>query len=334
MEDRGRDLLQEEFDDVRRVVALVTRLLCLIKDKTLITEVEIPDLEAMQTLVEIMHEKDNHIVIVLFSCTEDRIIVSFCTPKEFQPLITCYDLYLKVFEPMKLTNVTLHMNGQNAESHDNSIYSCELIFRVKADTKEIISSAIIKANAVLADLGIVQNAVSPIFLHPRERPPGHFNMDKLRDTPLTTEEELEMSRFMPKYTEVANAAAGQILKTYTQGFNIIHSIDSEAYLELNSLRVNIGSGLFSLPCGRATFATQAKLFHKGVVKIEHLAIEPDLQDVFNEASMNMIVKDSDGNDMILVLREGIFRSLDVPEPTYSQVHIRKLLDAGLVFLQP
>ena len=334
MEEEGRSLLLQEFDDVRRVIALITRLLCLIKGKTLVTEVEIPDLEAMQTLVEIMHEKDNHIVIVLFSCTEDKIIISFCTPKEFEPLITSYDLYLKVFEPMKLTNVTVHINGQNAESHDNSIYSCELIFRTKADTKEIITSAIVKANSVLADLGIGQNEVSPIFLHPRERPLGHFNMDKLRDTPLTTEEELEMSRIMPKYTELANAAGGQILKTHTQGFNIIHSIDSEAYLELNSLRVNIGTGLFSLPCGRATFAIQAKLFHKGAVKIEHLAIEPDLQDVFNEVSINMIVKDSDGNDMILVLREGIFRRLDVLEPTYLQVRIRKLLDAGLVFLQP
>jgi hypothetical protein len=155
MEEQGKSLFLQEFDDVRRVVTLITRLLCLIKDKTLITEVEIPDLEAMQTLVEIMHDKSNHIVIAFFCCTEDNIIVSFCTPKEFEPLITAYDLYLKVFEPMKLTNVTVHTKAQSAETQNIFIYTCELIFRTKTNTKEIIASAIVKANSVLADLGIV-----------------------------------------------------------------------------------------------------------------------------------------------------------------------------------
>lgn len=151
--EEGRSI-EDDFADVRRVAALITYLFSLLKDRVLIAEVNVDDMEEMQTLVEILHDKNEHIVIGLFDCSKDRMIISFCVPKESEPLLTAYDFFSKVFEPMKLTNVTVHTNAQSAEDSIRCIYTCELIFREKTNTKEIVTSAIVKTRSVLSDLGI------------------------------------------------------------------------------------------------------------------------------------------------------------------------------------
>lgn len=89
--EEGRSV-EDDFADVRRVAALITYLFSLLKDRVLIAEVNADDMEEMQTLVEILHDKNEHIVIGLFDCSKDGMIISFCVPKEFEPLLT--NLYL------------------------------------------------------------------------------------------------------------------------------------------------------------------------------------------------------------------------------------------------
>jgi hypothetical protein len=179
----------------------------------------------------------------------------------------------------------------------------------------------------------IMRPIEAIFFHPREVPPSCFAMDTLRAYPLSPADETLMSATMPKYSKF-DASQGKVLRRYNSDFDIIHSIDPNAYLLLNMLRVDIGAGLFALPSGRTTFATQVTLFHQGEVTIEHRLVHIDLSTALTRVDINLVIGNGKGDFILLLLAGGTFSRRDKAQGPNNSVCAQELLDAGLVFLQP
>jgi hypothetical protein len=179
----------------------------------------------------------------------------------------------------------------------------------------------------------IMRPIEAIFFHPREVPPSCFAMDTLRAYPLSPADETLMSATMPKYSKF-DASQGKVLRRYNSDFDIIHSTDPNAYLLLNMLRVDIGAGLFALPSGRMTFATQVTLFHQGEVTIEHRLVHIDLSTALTRVDINLVIGNGKGDFILLLLAGGTFSRRDKAQGPNNSVCAQELLDAGLVFLQP
>lgn len=186
--------------------------------------------------------------------------------------------------------------------------------------------------------------IHPIYFRPRMVPLyGVYAEDELRaggeDLPIGQLEELVKT--IPKSTKLDDAKNGKILNTLYASFSTIHSSDPKAYVTANAIRINIGSGVFTIFSGSISFATQFTLFHEGEVTIYHRSIERSQEYAFECINVNMIVKDHTNKDMILVLSNGLLRKVDNPmepriEAAYGNVedHIRILQSNNIIFDSP
>lgn len=143
--------------------------------------------------------------------------------------------------------------------------------------------------------------VAPIYFRPRERPKASSPADVFFGRPLSAEEKTVLEQIHPSSTTFDATGSRSLRKRCD--FNVIHSVDPNAHLVLNGcLKVPIGVGLFSFPCGSLTFAMEIVLFHQGDVKIEHLALTRELEYAFERVTVNIVVNP----DQFLVLSNGLF----------------------------
>jgi len=186
--------------------------------------------------------------------------------------------------------------------------------------------------------------VHPVYFRPRAFPTyGVYAEDKLREDAgdLTNSELEELVKTIPKSTNLNDAKGGKILNTLYASFSTIQSSDPKAYVMANSLRINIGSGVFTIFSGSLSYATRFTLFHEGEVTIYHRSIERSQEYAFECINVNMVVKDHDGKDMTLVLSNGLLRKVDSAiEPRIEAAfgnpedHVRILKSVNIVFDSP
>lgn len=184
----------------------------------------------------------------------------------------------------------------------------------------------------------------PIYFRPRVVPTyGVYAEDELRaggeDLPIGQLEELVKT--IPKFTKLENAKDGKILNTLYASFSTIYSSDPKAYVTANAIRINIGSGVFTIFSGSISFSTRFTLFHEGEVTIYHRSIERSQEYAFECINVNMIVKDRANKDIILVLSNGLLCKVDSPlepriEAAYGNAedHVRTLKSVNIIFDEP
>lgn len=157
------------------------------------------------------------------------------------------------------------------------------------------------------------DATIPVYFRPREFPNyAYFPVDTfLKRNPENIEEAKFMERMVPKSTVIPDATKGVLFPDVRTSFATIYSSDEIAYILINdTIIVEVGNSIFTIPTGRFSYHAKLMLFHRGPVTIEHREIDSEKESKLESIQVNIKL----GQDRYLIMSRGYMTEDDVAVP--------------------
>lgn len=168
----------------------------------------------------------------------------------------------------------------------------------------------------------------PVYFRPRHSPDyAEFDVDfMLKDPTADPELERRILQQFPKSIIIPDATKGIPIK-YLGNFITILSTDIDAYLMINSEKIRIGTGPFTLPCREIAGCVSYTIFHKGEVTIEIRSVNSEISYAFSQIRVNLFLE---GQNFVL-FSHVIIPSEPKENPNNMRKAIENLKERGILF---